>query len=229
MTSFNSQTNTTLPQTSKNLPNNSNSLDCEPNQELLISPRLSPPTTTESNGNKILKPTFLNSSLTLNNATNHTTSSLLMDKAELYWQRVQVALANEAKGIPSETATRHKEFVQLMSFGNKNCIQPSKDLKMVGRHPNQPDKLDEFVWYQDMEKLVRDAIQKNTDIEVSEFRFKQLMNACCDTNQTMDCLNALDHELYRATNYYHMQDFFIAYQKKNVDTAKMRTRNNHHQ
>ena len=117
-----------------------------------------------------------------------------------------------------------EHLVTIVLELQKKNIERTKDLKMVGRHPNQPDKLDVFLWYQDMEKLVRSAIQKSIDRDLTESLFNKFMKSCCDTNQTMECLIALDHEMYCATNTYHMRNFFQAYQIKNVDENKPKTK-----
>ena len=220
MATFSSPSNPSLTQPSTKLHDNSNHLD----QQCPISPHIPPPTTTESND---MKYSFLNSSVPL---ANPAAACLIMDKAKLQWQGVQLALANEAKGIPSDIATQHKEFVKLMSFGRKrpSGSEPLQDLKMVGRHVNQPDKLDEFTWYQDMETLVRSAIQKNLDRDLTESLFNKFMKCCYDGKQTMQCLVELDHQLYRATNTYHMSNFFDYYQYKIEHTAKMRTKAQQH-
>ena len=222
MATFSSPSIPPLTQPSKKVHDNSNHLD----QQCPISPHIPPSTTTESNDTKYSLSLFLNSSVPLVNAKNPAAACLIMDKAELQWQRVQLALAEEAKGIPSDIATQHKEFVKLMSFSRRR--EPSKDLKMVGRHVNQPDKLDEFTWYQDMEKLVRSAIQKNLDRDLTDTLFNKFMKCCYDGKQTMQCLIELDHKLYLATNTYHMSNFFDYYQYKIEHTAKMRTKAQQH-
>ena len=222
MATFSSPSTPSLTQPSKKLHDNSNRSD----QQCPISPHIPPPTTTESNDTRYSSSTFFNSSVPLANAKNPAAACLIMDKAELQWQRVQLALADEAKGIPSDIATQHKEFVKLMSFSGRR--EPAKDLKMVGRHVNQPDKLDEFTWYQDMEKLVRSAIQKNLDRDLTDTLFNKFMKCCYDGKQTMQCLIELDHKLYLATNTYHMSNFFDYYQYKIEHTAKMITKAKQH-
>ena len=213
--------NSQLPTPTTNSQQSNSSNLYQLNNRLPNAPLPLPSTITKSDDiNSIIQPPKLLTPLSLHKMPPN--YGLNAEEAALEWRRVQVALKDDANGIFSDTATKQKEFAKYMSVGKRNEEKVKKELKMTGRHTSSPHQVDEYTWYQDMKKLVHDAIKCSLHEDLDAFQFDELIKGLREASQSLPCLIKLDQELFLATNKYHMDEFFVYHLAVTARTDKLR-------